>query len=72
MPRDEIADGIRIFLALPNVKTESKDVLLLAMEIYSKIRLDYVDCLLYGFKVVCSYDVFTFDKRLNSLMNKTI
>ncbi|MCL1940497.1 MAG: PIN domain-containing protein [Synergistaceae bacterium] len=72
MPRDEIANGIRIFLALPNVKTEFKDVLLLALETYSKMKFDFVDCLLYGFSAVCGYDIFTFDKSLNSLINKTI
>lgn len=70
MPRDEIVSGIKLFLAQPNVSTESKDVLLLALETFSKMRLDFVDCLLYGFKTVCGYNIFTFDKSLNSLINR--
>ena len=71
LPRNEIRDGIKTFLSLPNVETETKNVLLLALDTYADRKMDFVDCLLYGFKVLYGYDVFTFDKRLNNLM-KTI
>lgn len=62
LSREEIEDGIKIFLSTPNVVTESEDVLILALETYAEKRLDFVDCLLYSFKIVNNYDIFTFDK----------
>ena len=68
MPRKEIRDGITVFLSMPCVEVETKDVLLLALDTYAGKKLDFVDCLLYGFRVVCGYRAFTFDKELNKLI----
>ena len=70
LPRNEIKDGISVFFSLSNIDTENKEVVLLALETYSDKKLDFVDGLLYGFKAVCGYEVFTFDKDLNKLMNR--
>ena len=72
LSRDKIKDSISVFLSVPNVETESKSVLLLALETYVDKNIDFVDCLLYGFKVLQSYDVFTFDKKLNKLLNTMV
>ena len=72
IPRVELVDSIQKFLKLSNVETESKDVLSLALETFAKTNLDFVDCLLYSFYIICDYDVFTFDKQLNSMFNKQI
>ena len=71
LPRNEIAESVKIFLASPNVETESEEVISIAFETYGNINIDFVDCILYAFKSAYSYDVFTFDKKLNSMMNKT-
>ena len=70
LPRDKIRDGIKAFVEEPNIKTETKDVLLFALDTYADKKLDFVDCLLYGFNAKYGYDVFTFDKKLNRLMGK--
>ena len=70
LPRDKIRDGIKAFIEEPNVKTETVNVLLLALDTYADKKLDFVDCLLYGFNAKYGYDVFTFDKKLNVLMGK--
>jgi len=69
LPRNEIKDGVSVFLSLPNVEVENEDVLLVALDTYSDKKLDFVDCLLYGFKFVYGYDVFTFDKDLRRLLD---
>jgi predicted nucleic-acid-binding protein len=66
MPRNEIAEGLNIFLSLPNVETESVEVLSFALKSYADANMDFVDCVLYGFFAVCGDSVFTFDKKLNS------
>lgn len=41
------------------------DVLLRALEIFDKTpKLDFVDCILYGYKMEKGIDVVTFDKKL--------
>lgn len=41
------------------------DVLLRALEIFDKTpKLDFVDCLLYGYKMEKGIDIITFDKKL--------
>jgi len=72
LSRSKIKDSISIFLSVPNVETESKSVLLLALETYADKNIDFVDCLLYGFKALQGYDVFTFDKKLNKLLNTIV
>ena len=69
MPRNEIAECITKVFQLPNVETESEIVLLLALETYSDKNMDFVDCILHSFNVTYGYGVFTFDKRLNSLID---
>lgn len=45
------------------------DVLLRGLEIFDKTpKLDFVDCLLYGYKVERDVDILTFDKRLKKCM----
>ena len=72
LPRNKIKDSITVFLSLPYVQTETKNVLLLALETYADRKIDFVDCLLYGFKALYGHDVFTFDKKLNSLLNTVV
>jgi len=69
-PRSEIVESIKIFLEFPNVETETEKVLLFALETYADIKIDFVDCVIYAFKVLCGHDVFTFDKKLNSLISR--
>ena len=70
LPRNEIAEGIKVFLSLPNVKNESNEVLSLALETYANRNMDFVDSILYALKAIYGYDVFTFDKKLISMINK--
>ena len=72
LPRNKVKDSINTFLSVPNVETESKSVLLLALETYADKNIDFVDCLLYAFKALQGYDVFTFDKKLNKLLNTIV
>ncbi|MCL2062916.1 MAG: PIN domain-containing protein [Candidatus Cloacimonetes bacterium] len=68
LPRNEIVEGINIFLSEPNVETESSKVLTLALEKYAAVNIDFVDCILYSFRALYGFEVFTFDKKLISLL----
>jgi len=70
LPRNEIVSGINVFLSYPNVETEAEDALSLALKTYSEVSMDFVDCVLYALRAIYGHDVFTFDKQLNSMINK--
>ena len=70
MPKIEITDVLKKFLRLPNIKSESINVLTLALEKYAIANIDFVDCILYSFNAIYGYKVFTFDKKLISLLKE--
>ena len=70
LPKNEITNGIKVLLSHPNVETEAEEVMILALETYANTSMDFVDCVLYSFKKLRGYNVFTFDKQLNVMMNK--
>ena len=70
LPRNEISDGIEIFLTHPNAETEAEEVIFVALKTYKSVNMDFIDCVLYAFKAAYDYDVFTFDKKLISMINK--
>jgi predicted nucleic-acid-binding protein len=41
----------------------------LAVETYQNTSLDFVDCLLYAYNRLTDAKIFTFDKKLNKLLN---
>jgi len=70
LPRNEIVGGINIFLSEQNVETESKDVLALALEKYAMFNIDFVDSILYSFHALYGFQVFTFDQKLISMIDR--
>ena len=71
LPREEISTALTRFISLENVETEHVDVLLKAFSVFAKRNLDFVDCLLYAFNSVKGYSVFSFDKKLNTLLSES-
>ncbi len=59
-------DIIRIFRKLNNdVVIYNADVLLRGLDIFNKTpKLDFIDCLLYGYKLEKGIDIVTFDQKL--------
>ncbi len=63
VPREDIAINFRRLNK--DVDIFNADVLLRALEIYDKKpKLDFVDCLLCGYKKERGLDIITFDKKL--------
>lgn len=48
--------------------TEEKCVRM-AMDIYTSISLDFVDCLLIAYHKINNENIFSFDKKLNKYLN---
>ena len=64
--RNEISNALLSFLS--EVEVEEREVLKVGLETYASQNLDFVDCVLYAYKCVKDYDVITFDKKLNKLL----
>ena len=54
---------------ISDINVVEKDVLKLGLETYANNNLDFVDCILYAYKSLKKYDVFTFDKKLKRLLD---
>ena len=54
---------------ISDINVVEKDILKLGLETYANNNLDFVDCILYAYKSLKKYDVFTFDKKLKRLLD---
>lgn len=68
--RREISNTIDDFISIPSVQTTSDKVIKVATVHFASDNLDFVDCLLIGYKQIEMYDIITFDKKLVNFLNK--
>jgi predicted nucleic-acid-binding protein len=66
----EICDTLLDLFKYKNVVVDDFEVLEEALLLFSRRRLDFVDTLLYAYNKVKGYQVFTFDKKLNKLLEE--
>lgn len=64
-------DGMQkyIYAALDDISCAEDGCIRMAMDIYSSISLDFVDCLLIAYHRVNKENIFSFDKKLNRHLN---
>ena len=67
MDRKKIADTLADFLQV--VQCRDREVVNIALEIYRKENLDFVDCVLCGYHQAENLEVATFDRKLLRLLN---
>lgn len=69
LSRNQIVDVLKKLCM--DIRVENEDVLLRAFEIYGEVsKLDFVDCLLYGYHMARGVDVLTFDKKLKNIIKE--
>jgi len=66
--RNEIVNTLRVFFSHISISVESNEVLDTSLSLFDTSKLDFVDTVLYAKNRVYGYDVFTFDKKLNALL----
>lgn len=64
--RDIIKSSLFDFLS--EVQSNEIEVIKLGLTVYSEKNLDFVDCILYAYYKVKGYEVKTFDKKLQRLL----
>ena len=65
---DEISDTLKNLFLYENLKVADLDVIEEALNLYGKRKLDFVDTLLYAYHEIKGYEIYTFDKKLNKLL----
>lgn len=68
--RDIIKSKLFDFLA--EVQSNEMEVIKLSLTVYSEKNLDFVDCVLYAYYKVKGYEIKTFDKKLQCLLQNEI
>lgn len=68
--RPLIFDSIQNLLSYGNITTHDKSILVESLKVYSEIKIDFVDSLLYAYSKIGGHTVFTFDKKLNQLLDE--
>lgn len=67
--RVHIFDSLQNLLSYSNITTHDKSILVEALKVYSEIKIDFVDSLLFAYSKIGGHTVFTFDKKLNKLLD---
>jgi predicted nucleic-acid-binding protein len=65
-----IFDSLRNLLAYSNIATHDRSILVEALKVYSEIKIDFVDSLLFAYSKIGGHTVFTFDKKLNQMLDE--
>ena len=65
--KSSLKESLLTFLLEVNV--DDRDVLELGIQCFAEKNLDFVDCILYAYKFYKKYDVFSFDRKRNKLLD---
>lgn len=70
VPRDRIATSLAAVLAYKGLSREDVSLFDRALEIYSAVNLDFVDCLLAARQEAGAWEVLSFDQGLNGYLKR--
>ncbi|MBA9087194.1 putative nucleic-acid-binding protein [Fontibacillus solani] len=68
--RVNIFDALQNLLTYSNITTHDKSIFIEALKVYSEIKIDFVDSLLFAYSKIGGHTVFTFDKKLNQMLDE--
>ncbi|MCH5349106.1 MAG: PIN domain-containing protein [Oscillospiraceae bacterium] len=68
--RVSAASDLLKLIEIDNVETEHGNVLHRGLQLYRDTSLDFVDCLLAAYHLEEDYDICTFDKKLQKLIER--
>lgn len=68
--RVHIFDSLRNLLSYSNISIHDRNILIEALKIYSEIKIDFVDSLLFAYSKIGGHTIFTFDKKLNQMLDE--
>jgi predicted nucleic-acid-binding protein len=71
IPRNELANILKELLSMKTIEVDSKEVIILALEIFETKNIDFVDSLLCAYSKLLKVNVVSFDKKLNKCLDET-
>lgn len=66
VPRNKIKQAI--VSLFEDIECHDSEIIIYGMNVYERVKLDFMDCMLVAFHKVKDIDIFTFDKKLNKTM----
>jgi len=67
---DEIRDTLLDLFNYENISVDEFEVLAEALHLFGRKRLDFVDAILIAYSKVKGHQIYSFDKKLNKLLNE--
>ncbi len=61
-----------IYTLLNDISCNESECVLLAIDIYASVSLDFVDCLLIAYHRINHENIFSFDKKLNKHLDEQL
>jgi predicted nucleic-acid-binding protein len=68
--RAHILGSLQNLLSYSNIRTHDRNILIETLKLYSEIKVDFVDALLFSYSKIGGHTIFTFDKKLNQLLDE--
>lgn len=68
--RQEIFMSLKELFEYDNIKVSDIELVLAALALYSERKLDFVDTLLYAYNKIGNHQIYTFDKKLNTILKE--
>ncbi|MBK7107095.1 MAG: PIN domain-containing protein [Ignavibacteriae bacterium] len=69
IPKNEIHLALNDLFESRLIVLEDKNFIIFALSAYHKYNLDFADSILLSYKQTLNFEVITFDKKLNKLLN---
>jgi len=69
--KKKVCEVLKKLFLYPNINFHSKDVILEALDIFSKNSIDYVDCILCAYNNIEDRQIVSFDKKVISFIKKS-
>ncbi|PKL18916.1 MAG: pilus assembly protein [Spirochaetae bacterium HGW-Spirochaetae-5] len=69
--KKKVCDVLTKLFLYPNIYFYSKEVILDALDIFSKNSIDYVDCILCAYNNIEKRKIISFDKKVVSFIKKS-
>lgn len=68
IPKNEIKRSLNLLFDYPNISMYDEDIIFEALKSYNKFNLDFADALLIAYNQVLNAEIFTFDKKIKSII----
>ncbi len=66
VPKDKVIEKLQIIVSMNFIDIESRQSFILALDLYTKQKMSFVDCFILAKSKIEGYELFTFDKKLNN------